>query len=43
MSEKSGYDLQIACLKEIREEVCNAIYNVNVGSLKRANLIETST
>lgn len=37
MNEKSGYDLQIDCLKEIREEVCNAIYNVNVGSLRRAN------
>ena len=37
MSEKSGYDLQIDYLKEIREEVCNAIYNVNVGSLKWAN------
>ena len=37
MNEKTKYDAQIDCLKEIREEVCNAIYNVNVGSLKRAN------
>lgn len=37
MDEKSGYELQMDCLEEIRKDVCNAIYNVNVGALKRAH------
>lgn len=37
MNEKSGYELQIDCLEEIRKKVCSAIYNVNVGALKRAS------